>query len=360
MRIRNFVATAMIYLGLTGAGAAQVNEEVPVAVPPPPVVQPVPVPAITPPSVPPVDQDAINAALQARDRLVASGAHRIASGPCDIEPANVCDKLGDGRAEFCRPRVEAWRRECQAITAFQGDATHAQCHARCEHMASTAEIGLWLAGEALAVAEEADPGDAEMAAAQIATLREPRDAAQAELDALEAAIAARRIYIYSNSRTGETFQHHGEYFDPTPPIVFNGEMPAPPTEEQVERRAVLNALIADYDRTISEIEARENDPALADWRQVYRYTWEGGEYQGRTSDGPVACTSDEVQPELAQCIAHCNEQSPASDGGPGPYAREFCRPAATIGMLNTPLSRNWLYPPGDPRRTPGYGRDGND
>ncbi len=293
--------------------------------------------------------------LAARERLIASGGYRTARHACDYEPGNVCDKLGGEQAEICRVWIGQWRSQCEAVTAFSGPPTLQQCVARCEHMADTADLGVRLRDLALEVVSLYDVASPEVIAAQIQTLEELIVSARAEVTVIEAEIEDNPTYVYTNTNTGEVYEHFGTGFDPQPPLELTEVLPGRPTESQAERLAVLRERISEMEAGMDELNTP--DPELEDWRQLTQYTWNGGTYRGQTSQGPVSCTAEEARSERDRCTAFCNAQMPTPPGGYGPEPLDICRPTSTIGMLNTPGSRVWLYPPGDPRREPGYGRE---
>lgn len=281
--------------------------------------------------------DAENAAaLAARDRMNATGMLRTPRFACDFQPGNVCDKLEGRRASRCISEMQSWLAACQRSEAMASSPGAAQCSARCVHQGETAEMALILRDLALEVVAESDRNASAISEGQRAELEPRITATQAEIDTLEAEIAAARIHIYTNRDTGEIVQHNGPYFEPNPPLEYTGEMAAPPTDAQSERRYVLTARLQSLQEALDDVNAASPDPAaLDDWRQLARYTWLGGEYNGLRSNGAITCEAEQIAPEVARCQAFCAAQDIDAPGAPPPHPLDICQPTSTHGMLNT-------------------------
>lgn len=253
---------------------------------------------------------------------------------CRADPADVCSRLdGEDSEALCLARFSVYGGYCRRADDAP-DGSLDQCYARCDAQGERARFSHWLHTEVTAIVALNAQGTE---AGQAAVLQNELNAATTELAEIEAAIASRRIHIYTNTDTNETVQHDGPYFDPEPPLEYNGEIAAPPTESQAERRALLSGRIDDLTARIVEIETTGS--RHADWLERVNAIWNGS----ARAQSPVAgCAPEEVDDLQAQCRDACDFQAQY-------YTiiqyEEFCRPMSMIGLMDQSDSHSWIYPP---------------
>ena len=317
---------------------------------------PMPLDAIPPGSSPLVGQPKARGELSLQDLLdqrnqaIASGIMRAPAGTCEFEPDDVCLKLGGEEAEQCKIKASIWRDECRAVRDRAGEKSLNYCYARCDVQSTAAQNANFLQQLVLSVVRANDPLNSELLAARRATNEKMLKEASTELQQLEDKLANNKIYIYTNTETGAIIQHNGPFFEPKPPLIHTGEMPAPLTEAQLERRTILHDRITELAKEAVEL---TTEPAeISAWRPKAIEFWSGNE-----NYSPVACKPEQIAPELAACRAFCDAQMPISkDAGGGPAPLDFCKPNGVLGLLLQPFSRKWIYPPGHAWQAPGYGR----
>lgn len=283
----------------------------------------------------PGDMDYADQWRDVEDMIAALGISPEPEGEvCRVDPADICSRLdNEDNQALCLTRFAIYGEYCRRADAAPSGTLQA-CHATCDANAERARVSHFLHVEVNAIIERNMAG---AEAGQIAVVNTELDAARAELAAVEAAAAARRIHIYTNTETGETVQHDGEYFEPQPPLEYNGDMAAPPTEQQAERLAILPDRIAGFEAEIAELEA-----AMAGRQRWYDRSigvWNGND---RAQSSVAACALDEIEPELAQCRARCDAQAQYGDFV---SPEIICRDMNVIMLLDTPRSRRWIYPP---------------
>lgn len=290
------------------------------------------------------------ALIAQREKAIATGQMRDPDGVCEFDLDDVCFKLGGEEAEQCKIQVSLWRDECRSVRDYAPTRSLGYCYARCDVQATAASNANILQKLVLRVLEQNDPANSSSRVAQLQTNVEMMANAIVELQALEDRLSEKKIQIYTNTETGAIIQHNGPFFEPKPPLIHTGEMAAPLSEIELERRTILSERI---ERLAKEAAALSTEPAeLSVWRQKARAFW-----QGTSSYSPVACTPDQIDPKLSECRAFCDAQMPIPpDAGGGPSPLDFCKPNGILGLLHQPFSRQWLYPPGHPWQSPGFGR----
>lgn len=341
------IAIALFFGCLGSALAAQ--EAVEPADSAPPVIATTPPVTITPPPVPALDLPPPSQPGLPATPLANGPGFRQIKQPCALDTADVCAKLYGGAGE-CAAILDRIQTQCRATQALLVETTRATCHARCDYDAANAVAANRMLDLVRKTLEEADPRFDPARLAKLDFLGNLIADSEVELEALQAEIDARRIYIYTNTETGAVIQHAGEFFEPQPPLEFTGDMAAGPSDSQAERKTILTNRIAKA--RADEQKELAVAPGVFEWRVQAEETWFGTD----TRLGANVCSDERAESERLRCRAFCDAQPEKSDTFPGPVAIDICHPVSVFGMLYQPGSRNWLYPPGDVRRTPGHGR----
>jgi len=288
--------------------------------------------------------------IKRRDNAIAAGLMRDPDGICEFDLSDVCIKLGGEEAEQCKIQVSIWRNECRSVRDYTPTRSLGYCYARCNVQATAAHNANFLQKLALGVFERNDPANSSIHAAQLENNANMMADAVTDLQVLKDKLSKKKIYIYTNTETRAIIQHNGPYFEPKPPLIHTGEMAAPLSEQEHERLTILNERIERLAKEVVELSIEPEE--LSDWRRKARVFW-----QGNNNYSPVACTPEQIDPKLSECRAFCDAQMPIpADAGGGPAPLDFCKPNGILGLLHQPFSRKWLFPPGDPRQAPGFGR----
>lgn len=261
---------------------------------------------------------------------------------CDYDLNRLCQKLGPQYTADCKAALAPWQTACRSSYPRRGWVSRAACERECQVDALDARADLDIRPMILAVIDSAGGKNP-----KVFKLSEDLNAARIELQDLEETIRNRRIYIYTNSDTGAIIQHDGAYFDPTPPLVFTGEMKASELPAHTAKRDEITRRIDRLDRQLKAEKAASVD--MSDWKSWARRFWLGN---GADRQSRYQCEEPEITAGLASCIAYCKSQLSRSSSEPDYVSNDFCGHDHAFQWLHHPAARLWLYPPGHPSRKP--------
>lgn len=271
---------------------------------------------------------------------------RQLTGTCDYDPQDMCDKLGENAAGECVGLVQKWTQECKSVFPRTKLPSIALCQAECGVFASEATASLEIRELVLSVIN--------VHAGSLVTkarreLLDEKQSLEARLEILGLELAEQVVHLYQNENSGNIVEHFGAFFEPNPPLTYVGERPAPPSAAQLSKIKVLSESLEEISQKLLAIRGSAQETA---WQDFARSIWLGKD----AASSPIGCTQEQIAPKLAECRAFCAQQGERTDTFVGPHVKETCQPISIMGMLYLPLSRQWIYPKGNPWRNPGYGR----